>query len=141
MGYIKGISPLIASVLLVAFTMAIAGIMAAWATSFANTRLEESRGCAMALTISDLTFTNMTVVARITNQNSYMNLTGIKGNLWYDDPTKDKLNLVLRDYGAADPLAPTITSTIIINTNDTARPKKIEIKAVNCPSVPATQNF
>jgi flagellin-like protein len=136
----KGISPLIASVLLVAFTMAIAGIMAAWATSFTNSRLQESN-CYMTVTITDLTFTNTTVVARITNQNSQMNLSGLRGNLEYNDPTKERLNIVLKDYGAIDPLPPATMSTVIINTNFTESPRKMSIVASSCPKLTASQTF
>lgn len=38
----KGVTPLIAAVLLIAFTIAIAGIMAIWATTFTKNNLQQS---------------------------------------------------------------------------------------------------
>ncbi len=139
----KGISPLIAAVLLVAFTMAIAGIMAAWATTFAQGRLTEA-GCALSLRILDLKFSNGNVSVRLINENNNLNLTDLKASLVYDGaPAKNMENLLLRGYNSeADPLAPSERQTIVINTTDNVtEPTKIEIVAGNCPKVPASGKF
>lgn len=62
----KGISPLIATVLLIAFTVAVAGIVSMWLTSFSTTSVEDvgKRADAElyctygALSVSDLQFCN-----------------------------------------------------------------------------------
>lgn len=138
----RGISPLIAAVLLVAFTMAIAGIMAAWATTFAQTRLTEA-GCALSLRVLDLKFTNGNVSVRVINENNNLNLTDLKASIIYSDLTKNKENLLLKTYNPnAEPLAPSQRYTITINLSDNAtEPEKIEILAGNCPKVPAVAKF
>src|SRR3989344_7035150 len=63
----KGVSPLIAAVLLIAFTMAIAGILATWATTFSRQRLSiaTTEGeCLGALDVSSLN----TYVEDVTNK-------------------------------------------------------------------------
>jgi len=138
----KGISPLIAAVLLVAFTMAIAGIMAAWATTFAQGRLTEA-SCALALRVLHLQFINGNVSVRVINENNNLNLTDLQFSLLYSDPHKNKENLLLKAYNAdSDPLAPSERQTVIVNTSDnTSEPTEIEIVAGNCPKVPATAKF
>ncbi len=44
----KGISPLIAVIMLIAFTMIVAGILAGWATTFVTTQREELQFCSKA---------------------------------------------------------------------------------------------
>lgn len=138
----KGISPLIAAVLLVAFTMAIAGIMAAWATTFAQSRLTEA-GCALALRVLDLKFTTGNISVRVINENNNLNLTDLRFSILYSDSRKNQENLFLKSYnGEADPLAPSERQTVIINTTDNStEPTEIEIVAGNCPKVPAKAKF
>jgi flagellin-like protein len=56
--YMKGISPLIAAVLLIAITMTIAGVLAFWASSFVRTGLEQSSNQTVA---TECTFGNFIV--------------------------------------------------------------------------------
>lgn len=135
----KGISPLIASVLLIAFTMAIAGIMATWATTFSQQRLGPTQ-CALALTIEDLKFQNGTITVAIRNNNNKINLTDFVGSVSYPDMTKNK-DYILKNYGATDPLAPLMGTVAVINTTDTTKPEKIRVVAGNCPDTPVTENF
>src|SRR3989338_2275424 len=138
---LKGISPLIASVLLIAFTMAIAGIMASWATTFSSTRLGEAASesnCIGALDISSLSFSNANVSVRIRNVNDRINLTDIKVSLIYSDPQKSNQH---KDISAATSLSPLSSVWFINNTGDTERPKTIEVIAMNCPKYPAILNF
>ncbi len=138
----KGISPLIAAVLLVAFTMSIAGIMAAWATTFAQGRLTEA-SCALALRVLDLKFINGNVSVRVINENNNLNLTDLKLSLLYANPSRNQENLLLKSYNSdSDPLAPSERQTVIINTTDNStEPTEIEIVAGNCPKVPAKAKF
>ncbi len=123
--------------------MAIAGIMAAWATTFAQGRLAESTSCALALRVLDLKFTNGNISVRVVNENNQANLTDLRFSIVYDDPVKTKDNLFLRSYNPnADPLEPAERQTVIINTTDNAtEPQKLEIVAGNCPKTPATARF
>src|SRR3989344_2274949 len=93
---LKGISPLIAAVLLIAFTMAIAGIMAIWATTFSTQRLETAATCP-ALTVSDISASGTgggNVSVRLINVNRNIKQTGIIASFIYSDPTKNLENQV-----------------------------------------------
>ncbi len=135
----KGISPLIAAVLLIAFTMAIAGIMATWATSFSQQRLGPTQ-CALALSIDDLKFDNGVVTVAVRNNNNRINLTDIIGSLFYTDITRNK-DYLLKDYNASDPLGPMSGTAAVIDTGDITMPERIRVVAGNCPDVPASGYF
>lgn len=74
----KGISPLIATVLLIAFTVAVAGIVSLWVTSFAKTATQQTENksltqitCAYgAISLSDVNFcgTRGEVSGRLSNK-------------------------------------------------------------------------
>lgn len=139
----KGISPLIAAVLLIAVTMAIAGVMASWATTFSGGRLSSASTeseCIGSLDISSLKFTDQNITLKVRNLGE-VNLTGLKANVEYDDVSKNKLNIVVKDYGVPDPLTPTTTAFMVYDTNDDATPQSIEIIAESCKSYPATLFF
>ena len=143
MRFNKGISPLIATVLLVAVTMAIAGVMAAWATQFASSKVEEANSgadCIGALDISSLTFSNTTVYVKVRNVAQSVNLTSIKASVEYGDPTKNK-QVSIKSYNATDPLAPGDTTWFIYDTGVVTKPVKIELLALNCIKYPATLFF
>ncbi|HLC76957.1 MAG TPA: archaellin/type IV pilin N-terminal domain-containing protein [archaeon] len=139
----KGVSPLIATVLLIAVTMAIAGVMATWATTFTAGKVEEANvgaDCIGAIDISSLAFSNTTVTLKIRNVAERINLTNIKASIEYGDFTKNKqLNVV--DYNVTDPLPPASTTWLVYNTASTTKPSKIEILASNCVKYPATLFF
>lgn len=139
----KGISPLIAAVLLIAFTMAIAGIMATWATSFSRERLvtaEEAAECVGAIDISSLSYSNGTISIKIRNIGELTNLTGLKATVEYSDKTKNK-EYILENYNVTDPLPPASTTWFTINTGVYAKPESIEVLATNCPKNPASLKF
>lgn len=139
----KGISPLIAAVLLIAFTMAIAGIMASWATTFSSGRLSSAQSqaeCVGALDIGSLRFENTTINLRIRNTNEQLNLTGMRAVVEYDDPSKNA-EYVLINYNITDPLAPAVTTFLTLDTGDTTKPDKIEVIASNCPQHSAVLFF
>lgn len=142
----KGISPLIAAVLLIAFTMAIAGIMASWATTFSTGRLETAKSgatCIGALDLDQTTlkFDNGNVIVKIRNKSDKLNLTGLKADIDYDDPTLSVTNLVLSDYNVDDPLGPTSSSWLIYDTGSMVQPTKITVLAENCPDYQAVLEF
>ena len=71
----KGVSPVIASIILIAVTLAIAGMFSLWATSFVQTRqtqFEEQIGCIDAMEIDrrapSLTFDNSTLRVIVINK-------------------------------------------------------------------------
>ena len=73
----KGISPLIAAVLLIAFTMVIAGLMATWATNLVKTETSELE-CIGALSIDPPTFSGSTVTVKIRNTDTKISLSSIQ---------------------------------------------------------------
>lgn len=141
--HLKGVSPLIAAVLLIAVTMAIAGVMATWATTFTAGKVEEANvgaDCIGAIDISSLGFNNMTVSVKIRNVAERINLTNMKASIEYGDVTKNK-EINIKDYNVTDPLSPGSTTWLIYNTGSTAKPQKIELLAANCLKYPATLFF
>ena len=139
----KGVSPLIATVLLIAVTMAIAGVMATWATSFTATKMTESSSgadCIGALDISSLSFSNMTVSVKIRNVAETINMTGIKASLEYTTAAKS-YETDIKNWGGTDPLEPGSSTWLVWNTGDTAKPQQIEIRATNCLKYPAVLYF
>ncbi len=140
---LKGISPLIAAVLLIAVTMAIAGIMASWATQFSAGRLiktDQEANCIGALDISSLKFENTTITLKIRNIGS-INLSNLKANIEYADAATNTLDLVLKSHNVTDPLGPGSTTFLIYRTNNTSTPDKIEIFSDNCKSYPVSLLF
>ena len=79
--YMKGISPLIAAVLLIAITMTIAGVLAFWASTFVKTGLEQSSNQTVA---TECNFGNF-----IVNSCRY-------------DSTATKLTLILDNIGTVN---------------------------------------
>lgn len=140
----KGISPLIASVLLIAFTMAIAGIMATWATNFSREKLAETNSeadCVAALDISQLEFhADGTVSVKIQNLSKRLNLTGLRAIVEYEDTTKNKQYL-LSNYNISDPLEPTSIAFFSVNTGITEKPKQLEVVSSNCPKQTPNLDF
>lgn len=133
----KGISPLIAAVLLIAFTMAIAGIMATWATSFSQQRLstsEQKADCIGGLDLRGATFSNTTLSVQVVNLKTNLNMTGLVANVLYGDPLKSDAhsNIKMKDYNVSDPLPPGYSDWFIYNTNDPVKPLKIEAYATSC---------
>lgn len=140
---LKGVSPLIAAVLLIAVTMAIAGVMATWATTFTAGKVEEANigaDCIGALDISSLTFNNQTASVKIRNVAERINLTSIRVSLEYGDVTKNK-EVSIKDYNSTDPLSPGSTTWFIYDTGSTTKPQKIEVLSSNCLKYPSTLFF
>lgn len=135
----KGISPLIASVLLIAFTMAIAGIMATWATTFSRQKLDVSAQdaeCIGVLDVSDVQFLGTNLSIKIKNV-GFLNLTGLRAFTEYTDKAKGA-TYTLSTYGIADPFPPGEMKWAVIDTADTAKPIKVTVVSQNCPKNEAT---
>ena len=123
----KGVSPLIASVLLIAVTMAIAGVMATWATQFTATKISESSSgadCIGAIDISSLQFNGSHVSFKLRNLADRINLTGIKASIDYSTTALDR-EISIVNYNASDPLSPGSFTYVIYDTGGPAKPQKI----------------
>jgi len=131
----KGISPLVAAVLLIAITMAIAGLMATFATSISTEKLLEAKRCSPTLTLLDLEFKGGNITTRIANNNRNVAMEKITLSIIYDDATKNKENIALNTYAPKDSLDPLERMTVIIPTNDTTKPKKFEIVSETCSQI------
>ena len=139
----KGISPLIASVLLIAVTMALAGVMASWATQFSSSRLtrtDQEVQCIGALDISSLKYDSGMITLKIRNIGD-INLTNLKANIEYADVTNNKADVILKNYNVTDPLGPASTTFLIYNTGLSTKPDKIEVFSENCKSYPVALLF
>jgi len=137
----KGISPLIASVLLIAFTMTIAGMMATWASSFMSEKTSnlttESEKTQQCLGINfDVTsnYINETHRALLISNTGAVDIVGINidtidtdynvTNIYHNDTISIprgmmksiKINSVDAGYSNFDPI------------------RKLRVTAVNCPS-------
>ena len=133
----KGISPLIATVILIALTMAIAGIMAAFATQITSSKITDSQAkanCLGTIDLSSINFANTTISVKVTNQNDKQNLTGLVSDIEYGDPQKSKgqTNIQMKNYNFSDPLKPSTSDWFIYNTADTTTPKSIFVFATSC---------
>ncbi len=138
---IKGISPLVAAVLLIAITMAIAGLMATFATNISTTRLTQAGRCSPTLSLLDLEFSNSNITVRIVNNNRNEPMEGIKVFIVYDDPKKNKENIPLNTYAPKDSLSPLERMTVIIPTNETTKPERLEVVSTTCGEITISGNF
>lgn len=137
----KGVSPLVAAVLLIALTMAIAGILATFATNISTTRLTEAKRCSPGLSLLDLDFKNGNITVRMVNNNRNNAMEGINLFVVYEDKTKNKEKLPLSAYAPKDSLAPLDRMTIVIPTNDTTRPERLEIVSTTCSEITISGSF
>ncbi|HLD83325.1 MAG TPA: archaellin/type IV pilin N-terminal domain-containing protein [archaeon] len=152
----KGISPLIAAVLLIAFTMSIAGLMAAWATSFTQTRLD-NLDCVNAIEISQISFTDENVTARIRNIDSTISIQNLTISVLFSDANassnREAIPVTLPydntdnnghrtkvELAAPNPLVPGVATTVKINLFAIGKPAKIEVNSMNCKQ-PTARNF
>ena len=137
----KGISPLVAAVLLIAITMAIAGLMATFATTISTEKLLEAKRCSPTLTLLDLEFKGGNITTRIANNNRNTAMEKITLSIIYDDATKNKENIALDTYAPKDSLDPLERMTVIIPTNDTTKPKKFEVVSETCSQIFISGSF
>lgn len=143
----KGISPLIAAVLLIAVTMTIAGVMATWATSFVREQIRATENQSQNICLgAGLNVFN----ARIVNGSGYftlentgnVNLKDFKGYLFYSNPVYDEPLNPEKCYYVNDPSYTLANVTIkpgevyTFNFSFSVNyPLKIRITAGNCPTV------
>lgn len=145
----KGISPIIAAVILIAITMAIAGFMSVWANNLTSGRLEEANTgalCIGAYDVDSLTFSGGVVSFRVKNTATKFNITGLKGSIEYTDLTKSALhsNIALKSYNlsaANEPLAPGDSAFYQYNTNDNTTPSRVKVSITACPKLEQSAEF
>jgi flagellin-like protein len=142
---LKGISPLVATVLLIALTLTIAGIVAMWASSFTQAKLTESEQnttqiCTGAnLRISDARIIGGVGYFKLENIGTAA-LKGFKAYLFYSDPAKDETLDPSKCYWVQNSSYTLENLTVLpgeiytINfTNSSGSPLRIRVVAVNCP--------
>ncbi|MBU5678709.1 MAG: archaellin/type IV pilin N-terminal domain-containing protein [Candidatus Aenigmatarchaeota archaeon] len=150
---LKGISPLIATVLLIALTMTIAGIVAMWASTFTGGRLEETEKNATQICIG----ANLRISeARIVNNIGYFKLenvgttplTGFRAYLFYSNPANDEELNASKCYYVSDSSYTLANITVkpgeiyTINfTNSSGSPIRIRVASISCPTVIASANI
>ncbi len=136
----KGISDLMATVLLISIVVAIVMVMSSWSRFFSEEKLDTSSadvGCIGAIDLSPPLFVNTSINATISNVNNKINLNRIKAIVTYEGSTEKIFSLNITN----DTLKPGDKINLIIETNDTAKPKKMEVFAANCRDATAYMNF
>lgn len=133
----KGVSPLIAAILLIAFTLAVAGILGSWTTRFSQQGLvksEEKDSCVGALGLKSPSFSGTLLTVQVINQKTNFNLSGMVANIIYANATKTKAhsNVMMKDLNFMDPMPPGYSDWLVYNTNDTTKPLRVEVSAANC---------
>lgn len=142
----KGISPLIATVLLIAFTMAIAGIMATWATSFVNVKMSEADNASAATCTGiinvDARIYRGSGFAIVDVGSSTTGLTNWKGYLYYDDPSMNRdANISNTDISLKTGDTWTFNFTAPNFTNASSAPKSLKLSSGNCPAASRTSTI
>jgi len=131
----KGISPLVASVLLIAITIAIAGILASWVSSYTEEALPTTSciGGDIAVVSADYPYWDGTGIVAVVEATS-VRLTDIKFAILMVD---DKVHTIEDTEGLV--LEPGAIGTIKTGDISTLIPDEDEIWAVqittNCPNV------
>jgi flagellin-like protein len=146
----KGISPLIAAVLLVAFTMSVAGLMAAWGTTFTQTNLE-SLECSNALEISSADFENQNITLRLRNKDAGTVITNMTMSVIYKDVSNNSEDVHITNpayttsdirvvVAAAYDFNASTATTTKVDTFNTIKPENVEITYSGCRQ-PVTRNL
>lgn len=133
----KGISPLIAAVILIALTMAIAGLMAAFATQITTSKITESQEksqCLGAIDVSSGSFQGTVLSVKVANQHERANISGFIADVEYGDPQKSRShsNIRMKNYNFTDPLSPGASDWFIYDTRDTTLPRRVFIFGTSC---------
>ena len=122
----KGISPLIAVIMLIAFTMIVAGILAGWATQFVTQSRAELQFCARAQLLIQRAYfddtTNQTTIALFNTGD--VPLEGFAVRLTYQNETItstkfEDMNISYQDI-----------KTVTMNSDDTL--KQIVVQSLEC---------
>ncbi len=146
----KGVSPLIAAVMLIVFTVIIAGILATFATSFTRQQIAtigDEALCIGSLDMSSLRYNQDTkqISFRLRNTVFGANLTLRQFTIAVEFASPNENQV----YAATDSevtglqdLSPTETIFVTIDAADkTSTPRSVEALAANCPRTPAVLNI
>jgi len=122
---LKGISPLVATVLLIAFVVAVAGIIATWINGFARTQTQlVSDQSTLSITCSygDVNMKNLvfqsasTRLAGSVENNGQIALGNLTLNIIYQNATSQVINLCTAAVGAASCSVSNLTLTVAQQT-------------------------
>jgi len=145
---LKGISPLIAAVLLIAFTMAIGGVLFIWSGTFSQQRLQSAGDCSFSIFVTDPNYDASTNMISFRLRNTGKNdLVAVTVSIIYSSGNNlEKINLHTLSGNGQIPLPGTKLSkgeakTVIINITAQGgpineRPIKIEVLSSTCPTNP-----
>src|SRR3972149_6856661 len=140
----KGISPLIAAVLLISFTMAIGGVLLIWSSTFSQQRISSAEKCSLAMGIDSNYIESSKTLAKSVNirirNKADGDLTGLKASILYYDSSKNldgipiavESNRVL--VAAKGTLSTGETTNAVIEVTDKGYPSKIEVVSAECPT-------
>lgn len=134
-----GVSPLIAAVLLIAFTMAVAAILTAWVTTFTQEQtgqISNETGsqirCSFAnIQILDADFGGTSVTVAVTNTGD-KDLTNVSVTAFSGSNVLD-----VSGDRYIDPLNVGQTKSTQV-TSSGSNPDRVRVAALNCPAVTAT---
>ncbi|MEE9322936.1 MAG: archaellin/type IV pilin N-terminal domain-containing protein [Candidatus Aenigmarchaeota archaeon] len=122
----KGISPLIAVIMLIAFTMIVAGILAGWATQFVTQSRSELQFCSRAqLLIQRAYFNNATKELTLALFNTGdVSLSGYAVRLTYQNETIVSTKFETSNISYQD------IKTVVLSSDDTL--KEVLIQSLEC---------
>jgi flagellin-like protein len=122
----KGISPLIAVIMLIAFTMIVAGILAGWATQFVTQSRSELQFCARAQLLIQRAYfdetTNQTTIALLNTGDVPLN--GFVVRLTYQNESADSIKFENLNISYQE------IKTVTLDTGDTL--KQVVVQSLEC---------
>lgn len=137
----KGISPIIATVLLIAFTISIAIMMATWAQTFVGNKMREveknSTSMCSGMINLDARLYQGSGYAIVEVVSSTSSLSDWKGTIYYDQPPFNQ-NVSFADSDIVLRTGDTWTFNF---TNVSASPLSLKMAAASCPGVSATSDI
>ena len=144
----KAISPLIASVLLISFTIAIGGVLFTFSATFSQTRLQSAAECSSSLFITDSNYDSITNMISFRLRNTAKSdLEGITASIIYSSASNlEKINLHTLSGNGQIPLPSSKlekgqAGSVVVNITaqdgpSSESPIKIEILSSTCPTNP-----
>jgi flagellin-like protein len=133
----KGISPLIASVVLIAVTMAIAGFLSVWAMQTFSTQQQRASlqsECIGSLQIIDPIYNTQTnkVIFTLRNTNSKLTFSqSLVAFLVYEGGSREQFDLRQSPYSVPNPLTTTPVN-VILSPATVGRPITLRITSNDC---------
>ena len=144
----KGISPLIAGVLLISFTLAISGVLFTWVSTSSQQKLKTAGECSFSIFISDPTYDSRTNMISFRLRNTgKSDLEGLTVSIIYSSENNlERINLHALNGDGQMPISGTklaigVAKSVIINITAQGGPTaespiKIEILSSTCPTNP-----